>query len=161
MVVAVKRRWFRFRLRTMLVAFTVVAVWLGWNVWLVSARKAFVENLPDRTVALARREVPSMRPHVHEALSRQYFDSAIDAAFRWPSKDPYDPRSRRLPYATHRPSTAGELSWLRRMLGDKPYLIIACFPGAAAERALKLFPEATIVIANEPWPEWTESGMQD
>lgn len=34
------RRWFRFSLRTMFVAFTLVAVWLGWNVYIVRQRTA-------------------------------------------------------------------------------------------------------------------------
>ena len=35
-----RRRWFRFSLRGLLVALTVVAVWLGWNVHVVRQRKA-------------------------------------------------------------------------------------------------------------------------
>jgi hypothetical protein len=52
-----KRRWFRFSLRTMFVAFTLVAVWLGWNVHIVRQRKAKLAELeasPFRVVVTTR-----------------------------------------------------------------------------------------------------------
>jgi hypothetical protein len=57
------RRWPRFSLRMMFVAFTVVAVWLGWNVHVVQQRKAKLAELQAdnfRVVVLTRAE--------HEAL---------------------------------------------------------------------------------------------
>jgi hypothetical protein len=39
------RRWLRFSLRTMLGAFTVVTVWLGWNVWLIRERRNALSEL--------------------------------------------------------------------------------------------------------------------
>ena len=40
-----KRRWFRFSLRTMSVAVTVFGVWLGWQLKIVSERKAILNEL--------------------------------------------------------------------------------------------------------------------
>jgi hypothetical protein len=161
-----KRRWFRFSLRTMFLVCTVVAVWLGWNVHLVRQRRAFIENLPERSVFRIRanvfREMPVPPPQsVRDALERQFFEWAIDDVFLWPSKDHRDPFSHRLPSTTFQPSAPRELNWLRQWLGDQPYSLIAYFPGPAAERARALFPEAVIMVADEPWPEWTGSRARE
>ena len=42
-----KRRWFRFSLRTMFVAHTVVAVWLGWNGHVVQQRREMRKTLAE------------------------------------------------------------------------------------------------------------------
>jgi hypothetical protein len=47
-MIAPKRRWFRWSLRTMFVAVTVVACWLGWLVWqvqIVQERKATAQRI--------------------------------------------------------------------------------------------------------------------
>jgi hypothetical protein len=48
METAPKRRWLRFSLRTMFVAFTGVAVWLGWNLHIVRLRRAAIEAWSER-----------------------------------------------------------------------------------------------------------------
>jgi hypothetical protein len=161
------RRWFRFSLRTLFVVFTVVAAWLGRNVWLVGERRAFLENLPERAVARVHRaddyqlirSPPPLR--TRELIEQSYVNQAIDAAFQWPSKDPLDPRSRRLPFTTYPPTEGSELPWLRRSLGDASIQLIACFPGPGAVRARELFPEAIVMVAEEPWPEWSGSWDRD
>ena len=44
---APNRRWLRFSLRTMFVAFTVVAIWLGWNVQIMQQRRAALTEAED------------------------------------------------------------------------------------------------------------------
>jgi hypothetical protein len=65
MTLATKRRWFRFSLRTLFVAVTVIGVWLGWQFNFVNERRAmrawivdhggFVDifTRPDTTGSLA------------------------------------------------------------------------------------------------------------
>jgi hypothetical protein len=43
-----RNRWLRFSLRTLLVAITVVCVWLGWEVSIVRERQAFLRLVAER-----------------------------------------------------------------------------------------------------------------
>src|SRR5262249_12275620 len=63
-----------------------------------------------------------------------------------------DPRNSVVTHRTYEPSETVELSWLRRQLGDQPYSYIVYCPGPPGEEAKRLFEEAIIVVANEPWP---------
>ena len=40
-----KRRWFRFSLRTFLIAVAIIGGWLGWNLYEVRQRDVFMQNL--------------------------------------------------------------------------------------------------------------------
>jgi hypothetical protein len=43
-----KRRWYQFRLRTLLIGVTLVAIWCGWQVHVVAARKAASKAFQER-----------------------------------------------------------------------------------------------------------------
>ena len=47
MIPAPKRRWFRFSLRTMFVAVTVLGGWLGWNIHFVQERQSLRDRLKN------------------------------------------------------------------------------------------------------------------
>jgi hypothetical protein len=50
MSAAPKRRWFQFGLRTMFVALTLFAVWLGWELKCIRERRAFIDWLRTSSV---------------------------------------------------------------------------------------------------------------
>lgn len=50
-----KRRWLRFSLRGMLLAVTLLAVWLGWNASIVHKRKAMLAKMAEADVFLNHR----------------------------------------------------------------------------------------------------------
>jgi hypothetical protein len=67
MPTAPKRRWLRFSIRTMFVAFTVVAMWLGWNVHAVRQRQAKLAELQAdifRVVVSTRAEHDALYPNI-------------------------------------------------------------------------------------------------
>jgi hypothetical protein len=43
-----KLRWFRFRLRTALAGFAIVALWLGWSTHVVRQRRAALDELREK-----------------------------------------------------------------------------------------------------------------
>jgi hypothetical protein len=140
-----RRRWFRFSLRTFLVAFTAVAVWLGW-------RKDFIASLPWPYVARAYPEREARPPSVVSAYQLQAKFEAVLIFIRQldppPSERTWAPTA---PHATREPTASG-VPWIRRLLGDTPYYLIAYYPGPSMDRASALFPEATILVADKPWP---------
>jgi hypothetical protein len=138
----------------MFAAFTIVACLLGWNIYLVQQRKDFIAQLPARAASMIRRDfsAPSIPLRHQELLERHLQNDQLDAVFLGPSKDQRDPFSHRVPYTTYQPTAPSALPLLRQWLGDQPYWFIACFPGPAAERARQLFPEATVYVADDPWP---------
>lgn len=142
------RRGLRFSLRTLLVAFTAVAVWLGLNVRLVQRRRDFIASLP--APASARK----YWGEVSAAEKPFLMADDISAVFRLPHLG-YDT----VPYTVHEPTASGELSWIRRQLGDQSYCQITYYPGPSAEAARQLFPEARIMVADDPWGGWSEVGI--
>lgn len=149
------RRWFRFSLRTFLLAVAGIAVWLGGNMSLVRQRREFIENLPTPATYRIRRDLfrkisQPVPADLRALMEKNRIDSAIDTAFRWPSKDRRDPRSQLLPYTIRHPTAPQDIPWLRGAMGDEPYSLIACFEGPLAERARELFPEAMILVAEQP-----------
>jgi hypothetical protein len=147
MVDAAKRRWFRFSLRTMLVAFTVVAAWLGWNFWLVRERQEFIRAIDwdEGRSAPASIDYP--------LLAKQQLDPTFDSVqrariFTLVMFDMHNHACRR-----YEPTASRTLSLVRTALGDEPRLLLAFYPkpNVTADRARWLFPEAIILVADEPW----------
>jgi hypothetical protein len=145
---APKRRWLRFSLRTMFVAFTVVAVWLGWNVYIVRQRKAFISSLPAPCLARAGLGAKSSDPRERMTAEQVYLveslalDMDLDAVLRRRGMSP----GQGDPFTKLTPTISGELSWLRQQLGDQPYWLISYLQGPSAARAHALFPEAIVSL---------------
>jgi hypothetical protein len=147
-----RRRWFRFSLRTFLLVFTAVAVWLGWNVYVVRQRREFIATLPWPYVATA---YPERNVKPGPVLSAYQLQGKFEAVLIFIRQlDPPPSERTWAPTAPHetRDATASDVSWIRRLLGDTPYCLIAYYPGPSIDRASALFPEATIMVADEPWP---------
>jgi hypothetical protein len=115
---ATKRRGLRFRLRTVFAAFTVVAVWLGWNVHLVQQRKAALETMVSRRGKEIR---------------------LVGGGTGIYAPDGTGPLS----LSRHEPTAPFKVSAVRRLLGDTPRRYIVGKAGCGAE-LFRLFPEATI-----------------
>jgi hypothetical protein len=132
-----------------------VAVWLGWNVHLVQRRRDFIAALPWPYVATAYPEPNAKLGPVFNAYQLQAKLEAVSIFLRQlnppPSERTWAPTA---PHKTREPTASG-VSWIRRLLGDKPYSLIAYYPGPSMERASALLPEATIMVADDPWP-WSE-----
>ena len=122
-----RRRWFRFSLRTMLVACTAVAVWFGWNAHLVRQRKIALETMR------------SQKGKELLVVSGAAFIYAPDGSG---------------PLALNRydPTTPFEVSLIRQWLGDSPRRFIVGKAGCGQELR-RLFPESTIFL---PEPESRE-----
>jgi hypothetical protein len=142
-----KRRRFRFSVRTMFVALTVVVMGLGWLVWnveVVRQRKAFLAALQRPRVAWYGLGPNDGQPARLSDQKITYYSEVVFCRYTTPN-DSWDP------FMTWAPASSRELSWLRRWLGDKPYWFIAYYPGPSGSHAHELFPEANIVVANKPW----------
>ena len=117
---APKRRWLRFSLQMMFVAFTAVAAWLGWNVYTVEQRQ---------------RVLSSMRsdPAYHLVTARWVKEKRI------PSLASYV-----------EPPLVAEVSVVRGLLGDIAIQTIYHAPNcpdADVRHVMSVFPEAEVVAA--------------
>lgn len=79
------RRWFRYSLRTMFVVVTVFAVWLGWELKFVNARR----NFPG--TALMSRETEEGQ---HPPFWRRWLGDEAVSAWYFPNNAPDDLLSR-------------------------------------------------------------------
>jgi len=136
-----KRRWLRFSLRTMLVMFTVVAVWLGWNARLVHQRQKLLHSLPAQHIAS---DFVSDKERLWPTRETEYFTD--DALTR---RDP----AMRARHRRYEPTAPYRLSRVRKWLGDELRIFIAYHPGPNLERTRHLFPEAIVYIYDEPWDD--------
>jgi hypothetical protein len=150
-------------LRTVLAVFALVATglgWLAWNAKIVRQRRALVASLGAHSAVEFGSATRTPAPATPSARAREKYREQealrqlLDGVFLWPSKDPYDPFSHRLAYDTLAPSASSDLPWVRRWLGDEPMRLIAYFPGPPVGEVRRLFPEARVMVATEPWPEW-------
>ena len=119
-----KRRWFRFSLRTMFVAFTVVPVWLGWNVYTVRQRNSALATEPTLTEWYPQ-PPNSSNSHefsFHDGPDYLHYDVRLD------------------------PTAPLEVSLLRKWLGDRPVWRIEYTPGTQPPEMQRLFPEAIIAV---------------
>jgi hypothetical protein len=132
MAVQLKRRWFRFSLRAMLAVFTVVSLWLGWNVHVVRERDRLLAALVGPRVVLefgAKNTQAQMSVYATDDIRKSLY-----GAF---GNRPYEQRS---------PTTPCRISVLRRWLGDRPYYLIAYCPspGPDVVKMHQAFPESII-----------------
>lgn len=121
----------RFSLRSLLALTTIVAVFFGWFVWnvrVVRERKALL-SLPSNRIAywkLAESESSSdYRGRTDEVAQAAIATGNIsDEASAFPATE------------------LSRLTWLRRRLGDRPYLPIRTSDPLLVPRIRKWFPEA-------------------
>ena len=112
----------------MFVAFTVVAVWLGWNVYKVRERKAALQafgggfNYVQDSDPLGQTVLTIMQ----SSLAAQTINGGN--------------------VETTLATASTNLPILRRWLGDKAVSWIAYKPGVDPERMAKLFPDADIIV---------------
>jgi hypothetical protein len=129
----------------MLVAWTVVAVWLGWNAQLVHSRKAFLASLKQPMLALVTSPVGTIY-EMHDRNGQIRIETYI-------SRDPKPNSTLDGPFegalTQDLPSARGELSTLRKWLGDQLYHTIVYQDGPPLSQARKLFPEAVILVPPE------------
>ena len=121
-------RWLRFNLRTFLLAFSAVAIWLGWNVFVVEHRKRVLSDLDKKVYAKSLNEgygIPTDGKGMVE-LTRSWNGLPMGAVYSEPT----------------RPQ---QLSWIRRRLGDKPYLYLAVYDPELIPTIRRWFPEAVCV----------------
>ena len=129
-----RQRWLRFSLRTMFVACTVVAVWLGWNVYQVRQRQAMLARLGPE-FSIAHRRPTLLNGFVAESFVGRYVKGNFVPGF----------------YDQYNPTAPFHVSTLRRWLGDTPNWLIAYRPGPDLERVQRLFPESIIVVPAGPY----------
>ena len=129
----------RFSLRTLLVVTAFVAVllmWIEWNRRIVRERQALL-GLGWNRVAywyLAESSSPSDYRDRTESLVRAARSSGVISA-----------------NAEHFPATEGNsVSWLRRRLGDRAYVLIKTSDPQLVQRIRKWFPEAVCILDQNP-----------
>jgi hypothetical protein len=134
MAVTEKARWFRFSVRTILVAFAVAAFWLGWNSYVVQQRKDALESLVDAggTAIRFNSRIAGIRHNAEGAIVAYTRDGAD-----WTTVKEYQPRAW--------PS----VSTLRQWLGDDGHWIVICNGRCDSEHMRALFPEATVLVEQE------------
>ena len=111
----------------MFAAFTVVAMWLGWNVYLVRQRRQFIAHLRERSASQIYVDVYRMMAVRPPKIERDYDERsrlrhAENNVFLWPSKDDRDPFSRHLPFSTYQPSAPREEVTSFEVVGDRLHL---------------------------------------
>jgi hypothetical protein len=117
----------------MFVAFTTVAVWLGWNVWSVRERRSMLEALG--------------KSHARTSPPDQIFRTTAETnAFRRVQERYVQQIFRGRPYETLQPTTPPHLSKLRAWLGDRPVQFIAYTRGPKPSDVQRQFPEATVFV---------------
>jgi hypothetical protein len=122
------------------VAFTVVAVWLGWNVHVVRQRFAFLDHI-DATGQMHGRLHPPF-PDAGE-MKAMAMDVPLIA------QETFGEES----YTQYPPLSPGPLSTVRLWLGDQPCLYIAYWSGPDTDRIRRLFAEAIILVSDRPYEE--------
>lgn len=137
---ACKRRRFHFKLRTMFAAFTVVAMWLGWNVWIVEQRRSIIESFQ-----LTRRGYAT--EYAVDGAG-QFRGPGGSILFTWVPGNP-NVTLRSLQFMVGEPNVAAPTesrpSGIRRWLGDRCYASIGLYSKADVEEIRALFPEAIVV----------------
>ena len=124
MIAKPKRRWFRFSLRTLFVLVTVLCVWLGYQVNLVSQRRDFVRMLEQSPVYPTKKG-------------------------RWAPREwhPYDSVAVAIRMTQLGSKPPQSIPWVRLVLGDETYwelVLPDTYEQAMVDKANKLFPEASI-----------------
>jgi hypothetical protein len=131
--------WFRFNLKAMFVVFTLVAIWLGWNVSIVQQRKhlrALIDDRPASGGTMAVITAAEGNAAAPKAVKDQIAPHVIEA---------FQIRNRG--GTTIGPRSGGDLSLLRRWLGDELVFIILLDDELdIREEVESTFPEAMIVI---------------
>lgn len=115
----------------MFVAFTVVAVWLGWNLSVVQRRRSVLESNPTLS-----------KWHSEPVQVDQFF-FVEDPEPRTNPASAYD-----MGYIRLQPTAPFRVSTLRKWMGDQPVWQIRYTPGEAPEEMQRLFPEAIIAYRN-------------
>ena len=124
-----RRRWFRFSLRTLFVAVTVLCVWLGWNANTVQKRKTLLREIKycarsaDRSIG-------------EDELGYAGLETT-EASPKWQ------------PFFKSGDYEHVRVSAIRRLLGDESCLSLhlpQSLDRNAIERAEKAFPEAVLVM---------------
>src|SRR4051812_12404225 len=111
------RRWLRFSVRTLLIAVTIFCMWLGWQVSIVRERRA--------------------------VMDAAYAQDSLTAFWPYPEFEP-DPDF--ADKVEEQKADAMRLSFVRRMMGDKPIDRVYCRVPELMKRIDDAFPEAEIWI---------------
>ena len=119
-------RWLRFNLRTFLLAFSAVAIWLGWNVFVVEHRERVLSDLGKQVDAKFLGDYVPADGKGMVKLTREWNGLPIGAVYA-------------------EPTSSQRLSWIRRRLGDKPYLYLAVYDPELIPTIRRWFPEAVCV----------------
>ena len=113
-----KRHWLGFSLRTMFAAWTVAAVWFGWNVHLVRQRAAIRAAVTSGPIAILKL-TPDASSHIYESSTVGRF-----------LNDTFGNRT----FTQYLPTTPCRISRLRQWLGDEACYLIAYHPGPDPDR---------------------------
>jgi hypothetical protein len=129
-----RRRWLRFSVRTLILFTAIVAGLLGWFAWnrhVVRERQALLKH-PWNQVAywyLGDSSHADYSGHTDEIVRAARSSGHISAN------------------AESIPATKGNrLSWLRRLLGDRPCFLIKTSDPQLIPQLIKWFPEATCIL---------------
>jgi hypothetical protein len=119
---ATKPRWFQFRLRTLFVVVTLVAIWLAWQLRTVHERRAMQETVSMFTEVFEQAQpAGGSIPQFVQALQAQSAEHVAPTRSRvWPR--------------------------IRKWLGDEPMWVVMPEKQSDFEAAKRLFPEALILF---------------
>ena len=123
----------RFTLRMILIVTAIVAVWLGWNLYVVQQRRSVLESNPTLS-------------KWHSEPAQQLWGHDFFVADPEPRTNPASADS--LGYIRLQPTAPFSVSTLRKWMGDQPVWQIRYTPGEAPEKMQRLFPEAIIAYRN-------------
>ena len=140
-----KPRGLRFTLRAVFVAFTVICVWLGWNV-----------NLVQRRARLRQQERFERANHLDWPIGF-INDYAEPPPRRVPTKERTRNFARWTNYNYHAnlkalatpPTASTEISRLRKWLGDEPVDLIIVYEKGDPDLVRSLFPEAYVYVQGQ------------
>lgn len=130
----------RFSLKSLLVAVTLLALWLGWNAVIVKERKSWLDFIRDKNFsATTFQEGDGSASQVTKHRIAPYVLEGM--------------RIRNRGGPAYGPQSAGDISWIRRLLGDEAVFFIlvdSLFENDTEQlgQLREAFPEATVVVTD-------------
>jgi hypothetical protein len=130
-----KRRWFRFSLRTLLVAVTLLCIWLGWQARIVQERKGLLELLTQSGGHAA--DMSALSGPVFKGTTLK-INVGLGPGFKSKAVEIH-------------PNQANLASYIRHLFGDREIGLISLPDQLVKDREqfVSVFPDATVMMVNE------------
>ena len=129
-----KAHLFQFSFKLLLAVLTLAAIWIGWNTSIVNNRKRLLRSLDQNTAVIRQQSLDDFKAAGYRLNNVTRHELDVLGAFN----------QRRYTLYKLRSPKSGDLSYIRRLLGDEPFHVIELDKDSDREEYLSAFPEAQI-----------------